>query len=145
MPFRTELHTKITYGRNRWELTLPLVYETVSGETIVVPPGFVTDLASIPWLARTIVPHNRGERSPSVVHDFLFVIQDRELHDANTIMYEAMREEGVGLYARAMIRTGLMIGSWVPWRRNARALGGSGRDEFLRSYGLDPSRYQVGI
>ncbi len=140
MPFRTELYTRIADGRNRWALTLPLVYESEAGETIIVPPGFITDLASIPWLARTIVPHNRAERMPAVLHDYLFVIQDRTLGEVNALMYEAMRDTGAGLYARTMIRAGLSVGSWVPWRKNARAIE---RDPwgFFESHGLDPARY----
>ena len=141
MPFRTELHTRIAPGRNRWFLTLPLVYETHQGEMIVVPPGFITDLASIPWLARTIVPHNRGERMPAVVHDFLFVVQDRTRAEADGIMREGMQDTGVGWYSRTLIALGLGLGSWLPWRRNARALARD-RDGFLRSHGLDPGRYQ---
>lgn len=142
MPFRTELHTRVGSGRNEYILTLPLVYETDVGETIVVPPGFITDLASIPWLARTIVPHNRAERMPAVLHDYLFVVQDRPLGEVNALMYEAMRSTGVGLYARTMIRAGLTLGSWVPWRRNARE-----RERnpwrYYEFHGLDPARYGV--
>ena len=144
MPFRTELYTSIAPGHNRWALALPLVYETHAGELIIVPPDFITDLASIPWLARTIVPHNRGERMPAVVHDFLFVIQDRTRAEADGIMRQAMLDTEVGWYARSMIGAGLRLGSWLPWRRNARALG-QDRGGFLRSYGLDPGRYQEAV
>lgn len=135
MPFLSDLHTRAAEGRNHWALTMPLVYRTHEGEDIVTPAGFLTDLASIPWLARTIVPHNRAERMPAVLHDYLFVIQDRPLAEVNRLMYEAMRETGVGLYARTMIRAGLMMGSWVPWRRNAQAIRDD-RHGFMRKYGL---------
>lgn len=140
MPFRTELYVRAAAGRNRWALVRPLIYVTHAEEMIIVPSGFITDLASIPWLARTIVPHQRAERMPAVVHDFLFVIQDRTLPEVDRIIKEAMQDTGVGWYARTMINTGLAIGSWAPWRKNASALR-EDRAAFLRSYGLVPSQY----
>lgn len=135
MPFLTDLHARYASGRNRWMLFAPLVYQTHAGERITVPDGFVTDLASIPWLARAIVPNNRAERLPAVVHDYLFVIQDRSLSEANRVMRESMIDAGVGWYARAMINAGLSIGSWVAWRRHARALRDD-RSAFLATYGI---------
>lgn len=135
MPFLTSLDARYTEGRNKWALFSPLVYETWAGEEIVVPWGFVTDLASIPFLARAIVPHNGAERMPAVIHDYLFVIQDRSLSETNRIMREAMIDTGVSWYSRTMINAGLAIGSWVAWRRNARALK-EAPDVFLGEYGL---------
>lgn len=137
MPFKSHLIVQEAPSHGEWILHLPLIYQTWQGEEIVVPEGFVTDLASIPWPVRQLVPHNAKERSPAVIHDYLFVIQDRPLSEANHIMMDAMIDTGTARHARWLIYAGLMVGSWVAWQRN-KLLAEIDRKAFLTSNGLKP-------
>src|SRR5947208_3256935 len=58
-----------------WMLGSSMVYRVgESNDSIVVPMGFVTDFASIPRFAWTLVgsPTGSGYALPAVVHDFLY-------------------------------------------------------------------------
>lgn len=54
-----------------WELTLPLIWTGTKGDTFTVPPGFVTDFATVPrfmhWL---VLPYGAYTRA-AVLHDWL--------------------------------------------------------------------------
>lgn len=105
-------------GRATWEvLEPPLVYEVGelgSGQLIVVPAGFATDLASIPWPARGLLPPDGPWAKAAVVHDYLYRTQgwvdvdgafqwlyDRE--DADKVFREAMEVVGVPPLKRDII------------------------------------------
>ena len=55
-----------------WELCRPLPFQ-VHGEDYIVPAGFVTDLASIPWFFwRIIRPGDPRLARGAVPHDFVY-------------------------------------------------------------------------
>lgn len=115
--FRTPLIRKlIRYPINK--LTAPLVYQAKSGEIYIVPVGFHSDSASIPWPFRMLIPRNGRHTRSAYLHDFLFVNRPMGLFRANNLMLEAMKSDGVRFTRRWAIRIGLFIGSWVPWLRN---------------------------
>ena len=100
-------------GPYEWTLTDDLVYCTMRyGKPftlIVVPAGFVTDLASIPRPLQGLVPVNGRHRSPAVVHDFLArrnPLFDEKGEDgidrrmADKVFYEAMDLRGVPVVRR---------------------------------------------
>ncbi|MFI4966713.1 MAG: DUF1353 domain-containing protein [Caulobacterales bacterium] len=62
-------------GRSQWSLTAPLTYDVGregSGETITVPVGATTDLASVPRFAWSLLPPDGPWTKAAVVHDFLY-------------------------------------------------------------------------
>lgn len=70
MPFLTRLHGIAGPGPKVWTLSHPLIYrDPVSGVVYLCPRNQVSDLASIPRLARWLIPGNGRERAPAVVHD----------------------------------------------------------------------------
>ena len=103
----------------------PLRYSTNDGRyQIVVPVGFVTDLASIPralWWWQS--PHE-ATMAPAIIHDYLYWEQSCTKDEADAVMYLAMEElsvKGIG---------GIYLGIRTPvgtaaWKRNeeARAKG----------------------
>lgn len=60
-----------------WILTANCIYQSDipgdNGEPVLVdvPKGFVTDLASIPRIARLLIVKNGRHRAPAIVHDYL--------------------------------------------------------------------------
>lgn len=110
-------------GRCTWEVLDPaLVYEVGaegSGVRIVVPAGTVTDLASIPWPARGLLPPDGPWVKAAVVHDYLYVNRglagqwSREASD--DILAEAMEVLGVPAWKRWVIHKAVRLGGKRGW------------------------------
>ena len=100
-----------------WYLVTDLIYQTKSGEIIVVPKGFDTDLASIPQIFHSIIPVNGKHRAPAIVHDYLYVVQDRTRSEADTIFLEAMESVGVRWTQRYAMYWAVRIGGLFPWNK----------------------------
>lgn len=58
---------------HQYRILRPLVFITSEGDAIRVPPGFVTDLASVPRFFWRILPPFGRYTAASVVHDYLCV------------------------------------------------------------------------
>lgn len=123
-------------GRSVWRLLEPLewVLDGVDGkDRLVVPQGFQTDLASIPWAARWLIPASGPWQRAAVIHDWLYqncgvvdVIEtwfgnrvpmmryfDRARCDK--IFADAMREAGVARATRIAIWSAVRVGGWAGW------------------------------
>lgn len=74
----------------------PLEYRVGNSDyVIVVPVGFLTDLASIPeslWWWES--PHE-GTMAPAIVHDYLYWEKPCSKDEADAVMYLAMRDIGM--------------------------------------------------
>ena len=112
------------FGDNQnWILLAPLVY--IIGDTserIVVPAGFVTDLASVPsefWgppLALT--PTGQYSRA-AIIHDYLYWSQKCTRDQADRLMVIAMKESNVGRFDAVAIYEGVHLGGEQAWLTNA--------------------------
>lgn len=118
MPFKSVPILRVS-SEYEWTLETPLWYVTHSGEDIIVSPGFGTDLASIPRLFHSIVPVNGKHRAAAIVHDWLYVQQDRTRADADRIFLEAMDDLGVRWSQRWAMYAAVRVGGWMPWNRRA--------------------------
>lgn len=137
--FLTPLDLRAVRGHPRkWQLLTPLVYRSESGAEIVVPVGFLTDLASIPQVFQGIVPVNDAHRDAAVLHDYLFVIQDRPRAAVDALFLEAMRLSGVRVTQRGVMWAAVRLGGWMPWQHNQRARAAD-LTAFLHSHGLTPA------
>lgn len=66
----------IENGR-KWELLSSFEYfieDTMDGESIIVPAGFVTDFASIPQIFWSILPPTGPWSKAACLHDYLYTI-----------------------------------------------------------------------
>lgn len=99
-----------------WTLTLPLEYITEAGESIVVPAGFETDLASIPQVFQNLIPINGRHRAPAILHDYLYSIKDRTRKACDDLFLEAMKSVGVRWSQRWVMYLAVRVGGWVGWR-----------------------------
>ena len=59
-------------GTDSLRLQRPLIYRDRRGRRHVAPQGFLTDLGSVPWFGRWLVPTwGCGWTKPYVIHDYL--------------------------------------------------------------------------
>jgi hypothetical protein len=79
-----------------------------SGETIIVPTGFRTDFASIPWFARWLFPTNGKVAKPALLHDYMLILIDPRAADA---FEEALAVAGVGQPRRWIMATTVRLWS----------------------------------
>ncbi len=101
---------------NKWRLARPftakITFDTPEVEEILmVPEGFVTDLASVPRLPFMFwLLGDRAHRS-AVLHDYLYRLRrNREFADA--VFYAAMRAEKLNGVQRGLMWLGVRVGGW---------------------------------
>lgn len=125
-------HPSTRGGRSLWAVERPIAYRAGSEEDLItVPPGFVTDLASIPRWAWTLLPPDGPWVKAAVIHDFLYrthgtgvwkghpVSITRSLPytraEADGILREAMADRGVDAFARNIIWAAVRVGGSAGW------------------------------
>jgi len=86
-------------GPDLWTVRAPLVWDDPVYGHLVVPAGFVTDLASIPRLFRNLpfLDPNGLSRRPAVVHDWLYGSVEGRAHGkefADNFLRAALLSEG---------------------------------------------------
>ena len=92
------------HGATEWKLRERLVYESDRWVApIIVPAGFVTDLASIPRIFQGLIPKIGKHRLPAIVHDYLVRRQSFERRLADRIFLEAMKLQGVNVVRRRLM------------------------------------------
>jgi hypothetical protein len=108
---------------HNWIVLEPVVY--VIGDTsdrIVVPAGFVTDLASIPrafWGPPFyLTPAGQYGRA-AIIHDYLYWSQKCSRDQADRLLIIAMKESNVGTFDEDVIYRGVQIGGLTAWINNA--------------------------
>lgn len=131
--FRTDPPLYIE-GAKHWRLGAPLLWED-EHEAIAVPEGFLTDLASIPRAVQWLIPVNGKHRRAAILHDYLFVIQDRDRASVDRLFLDAMEADGVSWLTRRTMYAAVRAGGWMPWNANDRALQNNPL-AFLESHGL---------
>ena len=106
-------------GRGVWMLTDQLVYlsDLPGVPPIVVPPGFVTDFASVPRVPIAFLLCGDTASKPAALHDFLYTaphaVPDRATADA--IFREAAKAEGVPAWRCFMLWAGVRLGGASHW------------------------------
>ena len=119
--FTTELNVSPFSDGIRWELLDEFSYDVGSlgsGDTITVPAGFITDFASIPKIAWSIIGGPWGKYGKAaVIHDYLFATQQRSWRETNQIFLEGMQVLGVSWLKRTIMYSVVTTFSWVSWLR----------------------------
>jgi hypothetical protein len=133
--FRAQALLRTVPGSDQFRLEEPLIWDD-GAEFIAIPAGFRTDLASVPRAAQPLVPKTGPYNDAAVLHDYLFVVQDRELAAVNRLFLRAMECCGVRFTQRWLIWAAVSVGGWPAWWRNAWALR-EDRRGFLQSHGLE--------
>ena len=119
--FLTQLEVRALDG-DEWVLLKPLKYHMTYkiyleapkhlGREIIVPSGFVTDLASVPGPLRGLVSGVKETRKPAVVHDYLYRKKIGTRAWADAVFREAMKDTKTPFWKRWICWAGVRIGGW---------------------------------
>jgi len=96
-------------GQGLFELAAPFTFDIGflgSGETVLVPAGFVTDFASIPGFARWLLPISGKAAKAALLHDYMLSVGDRRAADAFS---DALKAAGVGPVKRWIMVAGVRL------------------------------------
>ena len=108
-------------GRN-WIVRERLTYRIgISQDSITVPVGFVTDLASIPPALQSFIQQNGPSLLPAVVHDYLYWKQTCTRDQSDQILLLAMIEHAVPEAQRFAIYQAVHFAGMFAWDENARS------------------------
>jgi len=111
--FTTPLDLR-AHSPGEWVLLRRLVWD--DGERkVVVPRGFITDLASIPGPLKGVLDVNGKSRRAAVLHDFLYCWQPFTRREVDRMFKAALRKEGVGALVASIYYTGVRIGGGRYW------------------------------
>jgi hypothetical protein len=125
-------HPSLRDGRSLWGVERPISYQPAgTTDQITVPAGFVTDLASIPRWAWTLLPPDGPWVKAAVIHDFLYQTKGTGVWkghpsgntrpapytraEADGILREAMENRQVGIVSRNIIWTAVRVGGGGAW------------------------------
>jgi hypothetical protein len=107
-----------------WIVKQPMIYRIgVSKDSIIIPAGFVTDMASIPPVLQSIIQQNGPYQLPAVVHDYLYWQQGCSREQSDRILLLAMTEHDVGRSHRTAIYDAVRAAGQFAWAANARERG----------------------
>jgi hypothetical protein len=98
-------------GLGLFEVAHPFTFDIGflgSGETIVVPAGFQTDFASIPWFARWLFPTSGKVAKAALLHDYMLLLNDPR---ASNAFDQALAVAGVGQPRRWIMVTAVRLWS----------------------------------
>ncbi len=109
-------------GRGSWQLVSPLDYLADSGVRYVVPPGFITDFASVPRIPLIFDAFGDRANLAATLHDWLYCVDpvtkkhpvpDRETADA--LLREAAIAQGVPHWVAEALYQGVRVGGESHW------------------------------
>ena len=96
---------------NIWFLVSHLAYNSsYLSETIDVPAGFVTDLASVPRVPIAYQLWGNRAHREAVIHDFLYQTHMTSKSIADKIFLEAMKVRGKPAHVRYPMYWGVVLG-----------------------------------
>lgn len=108
---------------DQWIVRRSLVWATRDDllDAITVPPGFVTDLASVPRFLRDrrAFDVNGASRRPAVLHDYLYATGMGGKDFADDIFRLALRSEGIGAVNAWAFYQAVHLFGGVPYQEHA--------------------------
>lgn len=106
-------------------------------KSVLVPVGFVTDLASIPqWAWSTGLRPEGAYAYAAIIHDYLYWVQDRPRDEADEIFLFAMEDSKVDKTLSVRIYNAVRLGGESAWNGNAK-LKRQGEKRILRRFPAD--------
>jgi hypothetical protein len=107
-----------THLRGRfWRIDRPLIYIDGRGREWIIPAGFVTDFASVPWPFTLFIPRSGDHNSAAVLHDFLYVTMALTRRECDVIFISAMSALGVFAPKAGTMYLAVRVGGWFPWMK----------------------------
>ena len=96
--FRSLPALKRVGGDNPWQLQEEMLYDSeIYGGLITTPVGARSDMASIPWFFRRVLPRDGDWSYPAIQHDYQCQTQPSDVSSdmSAKIFREAMLSQGV--------------------------------------------------
>lgn len=137
--FTNDLVTRWLPGTGRWVLTESFEFhsgEYDSGLFVRCEEGMSTDLASIPFAVRWLIPRVGRDAQGAVLHDRGYqdgsmLVRVKGVEKSvpvsrgmvDSLYYQAMLALGVNAFRREAIYRGLQVGGWVVWNKYRRRGG----------------------
>lgn len=99
---------------------------TTSGLRIVVPKGFVTDLASTPRPIWFLLPPCGCYTDAAIVHDFCYrnkgvvspIFHTLSRRESDSVLLQGMRDRNTPSWQIFTIYWAVRLFGWIPWRRH---------------------------
>lgn len=106
-------------------------------KAVIVPKGFVTDLASIPPIFFSALRPDGEYAYAAVVHDYLYWTQTRPRDEADDILNMAMQDFKVGTVKIGAIYTAVRLAGKTAWNGNTDKKT-QGEKRILTQFPQDP-------
>lgn len=106
-------------------------------QAVTVPPGFVTDFASIPRMFWSVLRPDGEYAYAAVVHDYLYWTQTRSREEADDILKMAMEDFEIGPAKAGVIYNAVRLGGQAAWNGNAKRKV-QGEKRILTRFPQDP-------
>jgi len=105
---------------------------------VMIPKGFVTDLASIPKVLWPILPPTERYTHAAIIHDYHYWTQNISRDEADEIFKIGMKELNVPGWSSYAIYKAVSLAGGTAWENNAK-LKEQGESRFLRKLPKEPS------
>lgn len=119
------LYLRTHTSPKEWVVTRDHTYK---GHT--VPAGFITDLASIPWIVQFLFL-NDETRKAAVHHDESYCNNKMSREDCDNMLLSFLRADGVGKLHSRLIWLGVRIGGWLHYNK---CKNGYTEEDYVPSY-----------
>lgn len=106
-------------GRN-WRVVHSIAYHT-NVNSVTVPAGFITDLASVPRIFWAVFPPFGKYTRAATLHDWLYRSSVTSRAVADAIFLEAMEADGVSFATRAILYSAVRLFGWAAFKRKRRS------------------------
>ena len=113
--FSGDIDLRALSDGDHWKTLDPIAYKDDAGEALLVPAGFITDLASVPRVFWNILPPFGKYDGAAILHDWLYSTQQFTRSKSDGLLLEALESEGVSWLTRWVIYLGVRAGGWAAW------------------------------
>lgn len=102
-----------------WRLLSEFRYDSdVADSRIIVPPGFVTDFASVPRVPVAFWLFGDTAHAAAVVHDWLYTTGIFPKETADSVFLEAMLASGMSRWRAYPMYLGVKFGGDTAWKEH---------------------------
>lgn len=109
----------------------------ISPADLIVPEGFVTDLASIPPVFWAALPPAARYSYPAILHDYLYWFQPCKRENADGVLKAAMEDMEVSSAKILAIYSAVRAAGGGAWDANAKARA-VGEKRIIKIFPTDP-------
>lgn len=117
--FLSPLRMEDTGDGEHFLLLEPLIYVSVNGVRYEVPAYFITDLNSVPWFFRRLIPKSNSANRPACLHDWAYATGISK-YVADRLYREAMEAIGVHPKLRWILFQSVDKFGQASWNRHAK-------------------------